>query len=71
MKIFIWEGVLTDYTDGMAVAYAETLEEALLELDKKQNYPDFHMSRELGEPTTIIDCDNDKTPQSFFVYGGG
>jgi len=63
MKIFIWEDVLRDWSAGMAMAYAETLEEALEELSK--------VASQLGKPTKIIDVDKDKHPHGVFVYGGG
>ncbi len=28
MKLFVWDEVLTDYTDGIIFAYAETIEDA-------------------------------------------
>jgi hypothetical protein len=64
MKVFIWTGVLRDYTDGMAVGYGETLEEVLA------LFPD-HIADALGVPTTVIDCDTHTTPVSEYVYGGG
>jgi len=64
VKVFIWEDVLTDYTDGLAVAYAETLEEALALFHKYE-------AKALGAPTTVIDCATDKTPQMAYVWGGG
>jgi len=64
MKIFIWEGVLTDYTDGMAVAYAETLEDAMADFEE-------YVSDQLGCPTTVIDCEKDKNTFTVYVYGGG
>lgn len=68
MKIFIWEDVLYDYAAGMAVAYAETLEQALQTfIDKKKSY----VAERLGMPTHIIDPEKDKTPFVAYVYGGG
>ena len=64
MKIFIWEEVLRDYTDGMAIAYAETLEEAL------EKFPGY-VADALGRPTDVIDCDENTTPFATYVYGGG
>ena len=64
MKVFIWENVLTDYTDGMAVAYAETLEEAL------DLFDDLTVAG-LGSPTKVIDCSSDKEPFASRVWGGG
>lgn len=64
MKIFIWKEVLYDYSAGMAVAYAETLEEAL------GLFHDY-VAEQLGKPTTVIDCKKDKKPFATYVWGGG
>ena len=66
MNVYIWEDVLTDYTSGMAVAYAETLEQALEKLAGNSG----SIAEQLGAPTTIIDCDNNKEPFAAYVYGG-
>lgn len=63
MKLFIWKDVLTDYTSGMAVAYAPTLEDALKEFE---NY----IAEQLGSPTTVIDCKTSKKTVTAYVYGG-
>jgi len=63
MKIFIWEDVLRDYTSGLAVAYCETLEEAL------DLFPEY-IADQLGRPTKIIK-EGDKTPFVAYVSGGG
>lgn len=64
MKIFIWEDVLRDYSTGMAVAYAETCEEAL------GMFEDY-IASQLGAPTKVIDCEKEKVPFATYVYGGG
>ena len=64
MKIFIWEDVLCDYTCGMAVAYAETCEQALTLFDET-------IADQLGAPTKVIDCAEDREPFTAHVYGGG
>ena len=38
MKVFVWENVLTDYTSGMMVAIAPTIEEARAALLKECSY---------------------------------
>lgn len=38
MKVFVWKGVLADYTSGMMVAIAPTVEEARDALLKECNY---------------------------------
>ena len=69
MKIFIWEKVLCDFNCGMAVAYAESLEEAL---DGFKNLEgNYFEADQLGEPIKIIDVEKDKRPFVAFVYGGG
>jgi len=64
MKLFIWEDVLRDYTSGMALAYAKTLEEALASFED-------YIAEKLGPPTKIIDCKKEKETFSAYVYGGG
>ena len=64
MKIYIWEHVLSDYTDGLAVAYAPTLEEALDSFES-------HIAEQLGKPTKIIDCGRNFDTYSVYVFGGG
>lgn len=64
MKLFVWENVLKDWSDGLAVAYAETLEEAL------EHFEDY-IADQLGKPTKVVDCSTDKTPFVTYVYGGG
>ena len=64
MKVFIWEDVLRDYSCGMAVAYAATLEDALGEFEP-------YVAEQLGAPTTVINCSTDTGIHTAFVYGGG
>ncbi len=67
MKIFIWEGVLVDYTDGMAIAYAETCEQAFQMFDEMFD----EVTRDnLGPPSKVIDCEKDTTPFAAHVWGG-
>lgn len=69
MKIFIWENVLCDYNCGMAVAYAESLEEALEGFESLQG--NYSVVKSLGKPTKVIDVEKDKRAFVAFVYGGG
>jgi len=64
MKLFIWKDVLHDHTAGMAVAYAETLEEALAE------FPNY-IAEYLGPPTIVIDTTKEHKIVAEYVYGGG
>ena len=63
MKIYIWENVLTAWTDGIAMAYASTLEEAL------DTFPDWIAER-LGKPTMSVDCSASNVPFGKYRYGG-
>jgi hypothetical protein len=68
VKIFIWEDVLTDYTSGMIVSYASDLADAIA--DVRARFGD-DVANECHCNFAEIDCDNDKIPVSFCVYGGG
>ncbi len=68
MNLYIWEGdgVLTDYTDGIIVALANTQEEAeaeiLPQVYERSNYP--------KEPTLVIDLSQNIPPQAWVCWGG-
>ena len=70
MKLFVWEGVLTDYTSGIAFALAENAIEArkliLDKYEKEQSYfPDMLVSDLKKEPLVI------DSKEGFYVWGGG
>ena len=67
MKLFIWTNVLTDYTSGMAVAIAETKEEAIKILDLGE-YPSAELRA--VEPQVIPFHPRPKA-EGWYVYGGG
>ena len=65
MNIYIWEGVLCDYSCGIAVAIAETEEEAIALFES------VHVRRELeAEEPVVIPADTRNT-HSYFCWGGG
>ena len=81
MKIYLWEKVLTDYTDGAMFAYADSVEEAkeliLQHYDsefqplKKRDLIDFESYRnqvksDLEKHYTIIEG-----KFGFQIFGGG
>ncbi len=70
LKLFVWEDVLSDYTDGIMFALAESADEArtiIVEKAKADGY-----DRHLGE----IEIELKVEPKSynnkvgFFVFGG-
>lgn len=69
MKLYVWEGVLRDYTPGMAVALAENIREARESVCAKLHGDEARSEIRNTDPT-IIDARR-KTPIAFTVSGGG
>lgn len=67
MKLFVWEGVLCDYTCGVVVALAPDLETALAQYEKERGW----WQEKLGAPTTAIDLEADPQPAIWSFNGGG
>ena len=63
LKMFVWEGVLRDYTDGMVVAVAHDLEEAL-RIVRRTSEQAYNEVKDL-EPLVV------DSPSAFVAYGGG
>jgi len=63
LKLFVWEGVLEDYTPGIAFALAENVDSARKQIIKKDDCVD--MSDLMGEPSIIT------KPEGFTNWGGG
>jgi hypothetical protein len=68
MKLFVWEGVLTDYTDGIMFAVAPTVEEARAAIIKKADGLSSPKSECQAEPTHVHDLTESV---GYFLYGGG
>ncbi len=67
LRLYVWNGVLTDWTSGVAYALAQSPEEAK-ELLIKSGLDQFHWDNLLldGQPFSEYD-----SPVAGFVYGGG
>ncbi len=63
LKLFIWEGVLVDYTSGMVAIYAYDLEHALKLARKK--FDKYVVDDFAGVEPQIV-----TKPDAFYVYGG-
>lgn len=63
LKLYVWEEVLTDYTDGMMVALAPNVDEARQLLREECG----HLPEEdlMKEPKVVTE------PSAFLVWGGG
>jgi hypothetical protein len=66
MRLYVWEKVLTDWSDGMIVAVAPDLETALRLAES--SYDRGEMGR--VEPT-VIEFNDPGEPRIWRVHGGG
>ncbi len=67
MRLYVWEGVLTDYTDGVMVAVAPSVAEARKVL--RAQHPDSSMvEMDSAQEPTEIDLSK---PWALAVWGGG
>ncbi len=67
LKLFIWRGVLIDYTPGIAFAMAHTADEArekIIETAKKDGVADWVTDDIKAEPEVHA------TPFGVYVFGG-
>jgi len=64
LKLYVWEGVLTDWTSGIVVALAESVEQAR-ELIREKDPVAMHTGELDLEPEVI------ESPAAFVVWGGG
>lgn len=66
LKLYIWEHVLTDYTDGMVAILATDLENAFDVF--KEKYPDelYNLESFAGKSYKVV-----TEPEAFYVCGGG
>ncbi len=62
LKLYVWQGVLTDYTDGIMFALAESQEHARELISKKMG----RRTDELDQDPEVFD-----SPAGFFLEGGG
>lgn len=70
LKMFVWQNVLTDYTDGMIVVLAPDLPTAIQVAEKQciksMGYIMDSFKKAMSKKPTIV-----TKPSCFFVYGGG
>ena len=63
LKLFVWEGILTDYTNGFVCAFAEDLEQAIQLIKEKDDCAAGVMDMSV---VRVIE-----KPEAFIVWGGG
>lgn len=66
LRMYVWEGVFRDYSDGMACALATSADEARALVLKEMGAPSggAHAVELCPEPTVV------ETPRAFYVLGG-
>jgi hypothetical protein len=69
LNLYVWEDVLTDYTSGMVVAIAYSLEEAQETLDSSVRFS-LENSGDLNKPD-IIELSPGRAAASWHCWGGG
>lgn len=70
LKLYVWEGVLTDYTDGIMFALAENEDEAKELIRKKEkDFWGHSESVDIEFKRVLTNCVTNKS--AFVVYGGG
>lgn len=65
LKMFVWEKVLSDHTDGMMVALAVDVRQARRLLRDKGNDAEDVVADLRQDPQVV------KSPKAFLVHGGG
>ena len=65
LKLYVWEEVLTDYTDGIIVVLAHSYEEALEKIEEKEG-DGFELTEAKTHPHKVV-----TRPESFVCWGGG
>ena len=71
MRLYIWDQVLTDYSDGMAFAVADTLEDAYRAAATREGVVQGHVIEALPLPTQTIEIVDGMEPVGAYVWGGG
>lgn len=68
LKLYIWDGVLGDYSPGVAFALAESEEHArALIIADAEDYTARTLVDDLaGPPSHVVD-----SPRGFHIHGGG
>lgn len=68
MKLYVWHGILCDYTCGVAFALASSVEEAraLIIASAPEQWRKDRLAKEIAEEPAVYDA-----PMGDYVEGGG
>lgn len=74
LKLYVWEGVLSDCTDGIIFALATSVDEARLLVMKKYDARDYELAK--NRPPEIWEDMRKEpyvydSPEGFYIWGGG
>jgi len=71
MKLYVWEYVLTDYTDGIIMfALANSVEEARELIRKEDPVAAGHKESSSSQPELLEEPDVYDSPAGFTIWGG-
>jgi len=70
MKLYVWEYVLTDYTDGIMFALANSVEEARELIRKEDPVAAGHRESSSYQPELLEEPDVYDSPVGFTMWGG-
>jgi hypothetical protein len=76
LKLYVWTGIWTDYTDGLAFAIAESVEEAMRLVimtyfgENDPTYPDKPFYRDGSNPeyTNFVESQNDFNKATLHIH---
>lgn len=68
MKLYVWDEVLTDYTDGIMFAVATSVDEARAAVLANGGEGLMSVEQDLKKEPKVYDLDK---PHGQFLYGGG
>lgn len=71
MKLYVWEGVLTDWYSGMIVALAPDLRTAKAAARKAYGHPSDYLEQDLKSRPQVIRITDGMPAQAWTVSGGG
>lgn len=73
LKLYVWEGVLTDYTSGVAFALAASVDEARDVIMQSEGEPSYKEAKYHGALWNDISSEPQvfEVSKGFAVWGGG
>ena len=71
MKIYVWEGDLSDYYPGLVIAVASNLRDAKNAVRKRYGIKSDYLESDLKQPPEVITITDDMPAMAWTQSGGG